>query len=94
MALHLKDGKTARRVERLARTCGVSKKEAVRGAVQPELDRTVPPTTLRDRVIQSWADHPVSTPTGLRADKAFFDALSGEEDFSQTVVLGARAERS
>jgi len=31
-------------------------------------------------IVKFWRDHPLPPPTGLKADKAFFDWLSGEED--------------
>ena len=35
---------------------------------------------LRERLAASRAEYPLPPPTGEKADKAFFDALSGEPD--------------
>ena len=80
MAFHVRDPETDALVRRLARQKGVGITEAVKLAVDAELRREAaekPP--LRDRIraiqdeVQSWPC------TGLKADKAFFDELSGDD---------------
>jgi antitoxin VapB len=78
MPLYIKDDATAELVARLARTRGVSKQDAVRLAVQAELDRMAAAIPLRERIAAWRREHPLPPPTGKQADKAFFDALSGE----------------
>jgi antitoxin VapB len=65
-------------VAELARKRGVSKQEAVRLAVQAELQRIAEAIPLRERIAAWRKEHPMPTPTRLKADKAFFDELSGE----------------
>ena len=73
MALHIRDDETNRLVRSLAALKGVGLAEAVRLAVENELRRI--PLHERIRPIQQrLAKLPT---TGLPADKAFFDDLSG-----------------
>lgn len=78
MPLYIKDDVTAGLVARLARIRGVSKQNAVRLAVQAELDRMASAIPLRERIAAWRKQHPMPPPTGEQADKAFFDELSGE----------------
>lgn len=76
MALHIRDEETDELVRRLAEIRGVGLTEAVRDAVKGELDRI--PLWEKLRPMREWY---ASLPdTGLKADKAFFDELSGEVD--------------
>lgn len=77
MPLYIKDDSTALLVAQLAKLRGVSKQDAVKLAVRAELDRTEQATPLRDRFAALRAAHPLPPVTGKRADKAFFDDLSG-----------------
>jgi antitoxin VapB len=77
--LYIKDDQTARLVSELAKRRGISKQDAVRGAVQAELDRLSAVVPLRERLAAFRAAHPLPPHTGLPADKSFFDGLSGEE---------------
>jgi len=80
MAFHVRDPETDALVRRLARQKGVGLTEAIKVAVREKIerDKKAKPMLERIRVIQdevaSWPD------TGLKADKAFFDELSGDED--------------
>ena len=78
MPLYIKDDATAELVARLAKKRGVSKQDAVRLAVQAELDRIAEEIPLRERIAAWRREHPMPSPTGRKADKAFFDDLSGE----------------
>jgi len=78
MPLYIKDDQTAELVARLAKLRGTSKQDAVRLAVLAELDREVATVPLRDRLERLWQANPMPPKTGKAADKAFFDALSGE----------------
>ena len=68
--LYIKDDATAELVARLARTRGVSKQDAVRLAVQAELDRMAAAIPLRERIAAWRKLHPLPPPTGEQADKA------------------------
>ena len=78
MPLYIKDDYTARLVDQLARLRGLSKQDAVKIAVQAELDRAANLIPLRDRFAAVRAQHPLPPPTGQRADKAFFDEVTGD----------------
>jgi antitoxin VapB len=78
MPLYIKDDGTARLVAKLAKLRGVSKQDAVRTAVQAELDRAAEAVPLRERFAALRRAHPLPPPTGRIADKTFFDELSGE----------------
>jgi antitoxin VapB len=78
MPLYIKDDATARLVTQFAKLRGVSKQDAVKLAVQAELDRAADAVPLRDRFAALRQAHPLPPPTGQAADKAFFDDLSGE----------------
>ena len=78
MPLYIKDDATALLVARLAKLRGISKQDAVKLAVRAELNRAEEAVPLRDRFAALRAAHPLPPGTGEAADKAFFDALSGE----------------
>jgi antitoxin VapB len=78
MPLYIKGETTTQMVGELARKRGSTKQHAVKFAVQAELDRITPEPTLREKLQQFRAEHPLPPPTGEVADKAFFDDLSGE----------------
>ena len=78
MPLYIKDDTTALLVAELARKRGVSKQDAVRLAVQAELQRMAEAIPLRERIAAWRKVHPLPPATGEAADKAFFDDLSGE----------------
>ena len=75
MALHIRDVETDRLVRSLAAVKRLGLTEAIKLAVENELKRT----PLADRIrplqeeVRSWGE------TGLKADKAFFDEMSGDE---------------
>ena len=76
MPLFIKDDATADLVAQLARLRGTTKQAAVKQAVRAELHRAAQKVCLRVRFSQLRDLHPLPEPTGLEADKAFFDALS------------------
>ena len=78
MPLYIKDDTTARLVGELARLRGITKQDAVKLAVTAELARVAEAVPLRDRLARLRAKHALPPSTGETADKAFFDALSGE----------------
>ena len=80
MAIHLREPAADLAVRKLAAALGVSLTEAVRVSAENELKRVAESRRpLRER-IKRIQDHVASfEPTGLHADKAFFDELSGHE---------------
>jgi antitoxin VapB len=80
MAFHVKDRATDQTVRRLAQLKGKTLTETIREAVEHEYqrERAQVPLIERLRPIQEKFAA-VSRPGGLPADKAFFDALSGDE---------------
>ena len=78
MPLYIQDDRTAELVSELARRRGVSEQDAVKLAVQAELDRTRHNIPLREKFAAWRAAHPLPPPTGEKADKEFFDELSGD----------------
>jgi antitoxin VapB len=82
-AIHIDNPQIAGRITRLAQRLGMSVEEAVeRGLREFEegLDRTRRNPEAPPWLVEFWRDHPLPPPTGLPADKAFYDAVSGEED--------------
>ena len=80
MPFHVRDADTDIKVRALARQRGVGLTEAVRQAVDEALQRDVIEVPLMDRVKAIQQRITARGRTGLKADKAFFDGLSGEED--------------
>lgn len=78
MALYIKDDETGQLVTRLAKLRGLTKQDAVKLAVKAELARDGSDVPLREKFAALRAKYPLPEPTGLAADKAFFDDLSGE----------------
>lgn len=80
MAFHVRDAETDTLVRELARKRGVGLTEAVKQAVGAALEYDERKIPLRER-IRDIQDEIARWPrTGLKADKAFFDELSGDDD--------------
>lgn len=78
MPLYIRDDATAALVTKLAKERGITKQAAVHLAVQAELARGQEARPLREQM-RAWRKaNPLPPPTGLAADKAFFDNFSGE----------------
>ncbi|AYG60972.1 type II toxin-antitoxin system VapB family antitoxin [Rhizobium jaguaris] len=80
MAFSIKDEATDAAVRRLAKLKNKSLTDTIREAVEHEYqrDRAAIPLAERLRRLQGhYGDYP---DTGLKADKAFFDDLSGDGD--------------
>jgi len=80
MPFHVRDNETDTKVRELARRRGVGLTEAVRQAVDEALEREHTRAPLIERVREIQRGIAARGSTGLVADKAFFDWLSGEED--------------
>lgn len=78
MPLFIKDDETAGLVAELAQKRHCTKQDAVKQAVRAALDRDRDAIPLRERFAALRAAHPLPPKTGMVADKAFFDDLSGE----------------
>lgn len=79
MAFHVRDSETDTLVRELARKRGVGLTEAVKQAVRSELDRKDDEVARKLAAMKAISDEVASWPrTGLKADKAFFDELSGD----------------
>ena len=74
MTFYIKDPKTDKVVRKLAKLRGITLTEAIRIAVEAELERDKQDDreAAVDRLIAKVAAWP---DTGLKADKAFFDSL-------------------
>lgn len=78
MPLIIRDERVNRLAESLARRLRLTKTEAIRVALENELRRLDRSTPLRERVRPLQERIRKRPATGLRADKDFFDDLSGE----------------
>lgn len=82
-SLFIKDSETAALATELAAKLGKTKTEVVRDLLRErkaELAAAEPKPDFVERIAAWRAANPLPPPTGLKADKAFFDWLSGEED--------------
>lgn len=74
MTFYVKDPETDRAVRKLAKLKGTTLTEAIRSAVQAELEREK--SEVNEKAIDAIIAKVASWPdTGLKADKAFFDSL-------------------
>jgi len=84
-SLYIKNADTADLAREVAELLGTSKTAAVHDALlhrkrELEQARPAPAVPLRERM-QAWRKaHPLGRPTGLVADKAFYDSLNDEDD--------------
>ncbi|MDO8296757.1 MAG: type II toxin-antitoxin system VapB family antitoxin [Caulobacter sp.] len=79
MPFHVRDEETDTLVRELARREGVGLTEAVKLAVKDKLDRKDEAVALKLAAMKAISDEIAKLPrTGLKADKAFFDQLSGD----------------
>jgi antitoxin VapB len=78
MPFHIRDPETDILVRELARKRGLGLTEAVKIAVSAELRRDQAATPFEAK-LKALQDKALSRPpTGLAADKAFYDSLSGD----------------
>jgi len=73
----VKDDPTAALVAWFARRRDSNKQAAIRPAEKAELTAAVAHVSVEDQLRKFWAENPTPLRTGNRADKAFFDDLSG-----------------
>lgn len=78
MTFYVKDPATDKAVRRLAKLKGKTLTETIREAVEKEYERSKKPKSISeklDELAERLRKYPRS---GLKADKAFFDELSGD----------------
>lgn len=80
MAIHVRDPKTDEIVRRLAARRGIGLTEAIREAAEEALERDEKKLSVWERTADLRAEIASWPKTGLKADKAFYDSLSDEED--------------
>ena len=73
MPFHIRDPETDRLVRELARKKRVGLTEAVREAIQHELDEVDKRLPLAERIRDMQDDFAALPKTGLKPDKAFYD---------------------
>lgn len=79
MPFHIRDPETDALVRELARRRGCGLTDAVKLAVSSELERGEGEVEMRLQRMRAITDKVARWPrTGLKADKAFFDELSGD----------------
>jgi antitoxin VapB len=80
MPFHVRDPETDALVRDLARKRNIGLTEAVKLAVNNELARGEPRQPMIERIREIQQEIARAPRTGLHADKAFFDELSGDGD--------------
>jgi antitoxin VapB len=78
MAFHVRDAETDALVRELAAKHKIGLTDAVKMAVRSQLQREQDAIPLRLRIATLRSEVLKRPATGLEADKAFFDELSGE----------------
>lgn len=79
--IQLRDETATNLASRLAERLGTSEEEAIAKALaafEANLDRYERNPDASEKLKKFWREHPLPPPTGLKADKAFFDDLSGD----------------
>ena len=80
MAFHVRDPEADALVRALARDSGLGITETIKVAVREKIERDRKAKPLRERIKALRNRLALYPDTGLEADKAFFDELSGDED--------------
>ncbi|MGH6855658.1 MAG: type II toxin-antitoxin system VapB family antitoxin [Aestuariivirga sp.] len=78
MTFYVKDPATDKAVRRLAKLKGKTLTETIREAVEKEYRDSKKKRPLRERLDELTARFNKLPKSGLKADKAFFDELSGD----------------
>lgn len=74
----VEDQDVVRTVARLADERGTPMAEIVKLAINDHFDRHSLSRPAPDWLQEFWRDHPLPLPTGLKADKRFYDSLNDE----------------
>jgi antitoxin VapB len=80
MAFHIRDPETDRLARELAQIQGDGITNAVKSALEAKLADERRKVPLLERIKDITDEIAAAPDTGLKADKAFYDWLSGEED--------------
>ena len=72
MTIYVKDPKTDKAIRKLAKLRGTTLTEAIRQAVEKELDNERKAKLTIEDIVARFAAYPK---TGLKADKEFYDSL-------------------
>ncbi|MEH3099171.1 type II toxin-antitoxin system VapB family antitoxin [Sphingomonas adhaesiva] len=75
----IEDEEVVRAIARLADERGTAMHEIVARAVEDYARRHSLATPAPDWLQRYWREHPLPLPTGLEADKRFYDSLNDEE---------------
>ena len=76
--LLVEDEALVRTIARLADECGASMQEILSLAVEDYALRHSLVYPAPEWLQRYWREHPLPLPTGLKADKAFYDSLNDE----------------
>jgi antitoxin VapB len=76
--LLVEDVEVVRTIARLADECGAGMQEIVALAIRDYAERHARGAPAPEWLQRFWRDHPLPLPTGLEADKAFYDSLNDE----------------
>lgn len=79
MAFHVRDPEADALVRALARDSGLGITEAIKVAVREKIERDRQAKPLIERIHEFQKKVLSRPPTGLEADKAFYDSLSDED---------------
>ncbi len=82
-SLYIKDGETADLAQQVASRLGTIKTDAVRRALHSlalQETSTIPSTSTVQWLLDYRAAHPLPGRERTKADKAFYDSLSDEDD--------------
>ncbi|TXC71605.1 hypothetical protein FSB78_12080 [Sphingomonas ginsenosidivorax] len=74
----VEDEEVVRKIARIADERGTPMAEIVALAIEDYELRLDLGKKAPERMVKFWAEHPLPLPTGLKADKAFYDELSGD----------------
>lgn len=76
--LLIEDQQVVIKIARLADERGTPMQEIVQLAIEDYMQRHDQGRKAPEWLERFWREHPLPLPTGLKADKRFYDALSGD----------------
>lgn len=74
----VEDQEVVRKIARLADERGTPMQEIVQLAIEDYLTRHELRSKVSEKLQRFWDEHPLPLPTGLKADKRFYDSLNDE----------------
>lgn len=75
----IEDEEVVRAIARLADERGTAMRQIVALAIEDYAARHAPASPAPEWLQRYWREHPLPLPTGLEADKRFYDSLNDEE---------------